>query len=554
MPGPLTAPLDRLAALVPQPRSVTPSGEVTTLPSPLPVGGHEPWAGDARARLACLTAVPGGDDAAVTLRVDAGLPVGGYRLDVGAGRVEIAAADAEGAANAVSTLQQLLDPRFALPAAAGVPRDLAVCAITDAPAYPWRGAHIDVARHFYPIGWLFAFVDAMAAHKLNVLHLHLTDDQGWRFEVPGYPLLTQIGAHREGTRLPTLSRHDGVPHGGFYTTDQLRALVEYAAQRGITIVPEVDVPGHVRALLAAYPEYGWGERLGVSTEMGVHTEVLWPTEKAVAMVEDVFAALLDIFDSPVIHIGGDECPTDQWQDNPDADALVAQYGLDGVHQLQRWFTLQLVDWLGRRGRRVIGWNEMLNGGEVPGAIVMSWEGAEPGVAALASGYQVVMAPAPLLYFDYLPSADPEEPFARRPVCTWQDIVAYDPAEGVPDEQRAGLLGLQGQIWTEFLPTTAQVEYLVWPRLCAVAQVGWHGPTDPAAFEPRLAAHVARLDARGIGYRPLAGPHPWQRGGTGIRQLVPWTPEHYYAIKADAAASGPDGEISGPQAPGDRTGG
>ncbi|QIK71556.1 beta-N-acetylhexosaminidase [Propioniciclava coleopterorum] len=528
----LTDPLDRVHALVPTPGSLDASGEVTELPTPLTVSGPADWATDAVARLSGLGAVPAAADGVLALTADDALPAGGYRLEVGEGRVALAASDAGGAASGISTLQQLLDPRLALPAAPGVPRTLARCTIVDAPAYPWRGAHVDVARHFFPIAWLFGFVDTIAAHKLNVFHLHLTDDQGWRFEVPGHPRLTQVGSHRPGTRFPTLPRHDGVPHGGFYTTDQLRALVEYARQRGITVVPEIDVPGHVRALLAAYPEYGWGESLGVSTEMGIHPEVLWPDEKALALVEDIFAALLDVFDSPIIHIGGDECPTDQWRDNPAADALVAEYGLDGVHQLQRWFTLRLVSWLAERGRRVIGWDEILDGGDVPGAIVMSWRGSEPGRRALAAGHAVVMAPAPTLYFDYLPSDDPDEPFARRPVVTWQDVASYDPAAGIPEAERGGLLGLQGQIWTEFLATTPEVEYLVWPRLAAVAQVGWSGPADPDAFEPVLAAHLARLDARGVNHRPLSGPLPWQRGGTGARRLVEWTPEDYYAIKED----------------------
>lgn len=517
----LADPFERLDSLIPTPTTVESTSKTTQLPLPLTVAGPSDWVFDAVARLVSLGATTVASDAALTLRLDESLPAGGYRLAVEGGAVTLDASDACGAASGISTLVQLLDPRFALPAAPGVPAKLAQCNITDAPLYPWRGSHVDVARHFYPLPWLFAHVDTMAAHKLNVLHLHLTDDQGWRFEVPGYPLLTEVGASRVGTRLPTLTEQDGIPHGGFYTGDQLRALVEYARQRGITVVPEIDVPGHVRALLAAYPEYGRGEHLDVPTELGIHREVLWPDEKSLALVKDIFTELLDVFDSPIIHIGGDECPTDQWRSIPEAAALAQSYGLDGVHQLQHWFTLRLVEFLAERGRRVIGWDEIVDEDDVPGAIVMSWQGVEPGRRALAAGHPVVMAPAPMLYFDYYPSDDPDEPLARDPACTWQDIVAFDPAAGIPQHESVGLLGIQGQIWTEFLPNPMQAEYLMWPRLTAMAEVAWRGPADPVTFEPRLEAHLARLDVRGVNFRPLAGPRPWQRGGTGVRRRTEW---------------------------------
>lgn len=523
----LDGPWQRLNSLIPTPASVAPGSGTTTLPTQPRVTGPTDWVTLACRLLSATGARPSPDaeanaGAEITIREADGIGSGAYRLSVSSAAITLDAADPAGVIHATQTLLQLLHPAFAAPA--GPPstsRDLPCCEIEDAPAHSWRGAHVDVARHFHPLPWLFTFVDALAAHKFNVLHLHLTDDQGWRFEVTKYPRLTEVGSHRPGTRYPSWAEHDGIPRGGYYSQAQLRGLVAYAEQRGITIVPEIDVPGHVRALLAAYPQYGWGEGQPVATNFDVFPEVLWLDDRAVALVEDIFTELLDVFPSEVIHIGGDECPKRQWRDNPDADALAASRGLAGFEQLQRWFTLHLRDWLAERGRRVIGWDEILNDGDVEDAIVMSWRGTRPGKEALARGYDVVMAPSPLLYFDSYQSDSPDEPYGREPVRTWADVVAFDPAEGVADEDQPHLLGVQGQAWSEFFPTVEHVEYMVWPRLCSLAEVAWRGQADPVTFEPRLRAHLERLDARAINYRPLDGPHPWQAGGTGARQREPW---------------------------------
>ncbi|WP_232549920.1 beta-N-acetylhexosaminidase [Propioniciclava soli] len=518
----LAEPAARFAALVPTPVSATLTEGVWELPEHPGVTGPAAWARTACRMLASCgaerttdaTEAAGG---ALTLtRVDE-LTDGAYRLEVTAGGVTLAAGEEAGLVHGLRTFLQLLDPGFGLPTARpGLPRTVACCRIEDAPRHAWRGAHIDVARHFHPLPWLFAFVDTLAAHKFNVLHLHLTDDQGWRFEVPKHPRLTEVGAHRPGTIYPGMTEHDGIPRGGFYTQDQLRALVAHAAERGITIVPEVDVPGHVRALLAAYPEYGWGEGLPIATHFDVLDEVLWLDDRALALVEDIYTDLLAVFPSEIIHIGGDECPTTQWRDNPEADALAASRGLGGVEELQAWFTRHLRDWLAARGRRTLGWDEIVEGDDIEDVVVMSWRGVEPGRAALARGHEVVMAPCPLLYFDYHQSDGEDEPLARNPARRWEDVVAFDPAEGVAEADRPRLLGVQGQAWSEFFTTVEHVEYMVWPRLCALAEVAWSGPADPAAFEPRLRAHVERLAAKAVNHRPLDGPHPWQAGGTG-----PW---------------------------------
>lgn len=520
----LDDPLARLDSLLPRPARVEATGEVTVLPERPNLAGPAAWVRTACRLLDAVGAVPvAGDVPPEFLLVeDPARPAASYLLEVTPLGIELAASDEAGLLNGLQTLRQLLDPAFTLPAAApDTGRELACCTIEDAARYAWRGAMIDTARHFPPLRWLFSFVDTLAAHKLNVLHLHLNDDQGWRFEVPAYPRLTEVGGHRPGTRRPTEEAHDGVPVGGYYTQAQLNALVAYAAQRGITIVPEIDVPGHVRALLAAYPEYGWGDGQPIATEFGIFPEILWPDDRALRLVEDIFTDLLAVFPSEVIHIGGDEVPRAQWRGNPDADALAASRGLDSVEQLQRWFTLHLRDWMAARGRRIVGWDEILADGDVEDAVVMSWQGDEPGRRALASGHDVVMAPAPLLYFDYDQSDSPEDPYGHGPVRTWQEVVAYDPAAGVAEADLPRLLGVQGQAWAEFMPTTDHVEYMVWPRLACLAEIAWHGPADPDAFEPILRAHLERLDMLGVNYRPLDGPRPWQAGGTGRRAHVEW---------------------------------
>lgn len=461
-------------------------------------------------------------DGAVVLSVSEGHhPKGGYRLHISEHDVEIDHADPEGLVNAVQTLKQLMPDhvhgRGSLP---GQVMSIPTVTITDAPALAWRGVHLDVGRHFQPLSFLYDFVDLLALHKINIFHLHLTEDQGWRFEVKKYPRLTEVGAWRTGTRFPDWEASDDVPHGGYYTQDQLRALNHHARLRGVTIVPEIDLPGHTTALLTAYPEFGDPDNLpdGVSTTFGIFTEVLHLDQRTMTMVTDVLSELLDVFDSPWIHIGGDECPREQWRNSPRAAELATSYGLESVDQLQRWFTEKLRVWLAERGRTLVGWDEIIDEAEVPGAVVMSWRGVEPGLRALDAGHQVIMAPVHPLYLDYYPSDDPLEPRSIGSRNTWQDIAAHDPYAGIPEDQRPNLIGIQAQLWTEYLVDERRVEYAAFPRVSVMAEVAWRGtPSDPDALEPRLAAHLGRLAARGVNLRPLTGPHPWQAGGGRYRR-------------------------------------
>ena len=454
----------------------------------------------------------------IRLDLDETLPAEAYRLVVDADQVLIAAADRAGFGWAVQTLRQLLPPAALLPGSRVRPLMLPVVSIEDRPRFAWRGLHLDTARHFVPPSDLYRFVDLLALHKFNVFHLHLTDDQGWRFESKRYPRLQEIASWRRETRRPAEEHGDGTPHGGFYRQDQLRALVGHAESRGITIGPELEFPGHVRALLAAYPEFANDPEAHhePATTFGVFDEVLNLEDRAMTMVFDLYEELLGVFPSRYVHIGGDECPTAEWLGSPRAVELASARGLSGPGQLQRWFTEQLRAWLAARGRSAVGWDEIAEEGPVAGAVAMAWRGASHGVRAAEHGMDVVMAPTRRTYLDYYPSERDDEPYRIGGLLEIPTVYAFEPLEAVPDEFAGHVLGVQGQLWTEYLPTPRDVDYAAFPRACALAEVAWSDPSGRSwsEFQPRLAAHLERLDALGVNYRPLPGPRPWQSGGTG----------------------------------------
>lgn len=526
---------DAAHALLPTPQSLTRLDGCLTLPNPLAASGSADQLGVVQALLGGtgLYVIPG-DDAVLRLE---GLSdsserrrAGAYDLEVTRTGIRVGSNDHEGLVNALTTLRQLL-PDWAQGPAPLPGEELRIdCVrISDSPEFPWRGMHLDVARHFMPLSFLYRFVDLLAMHKFNRFHLHLTDDQGWRFEVTSYPRLTEIGSHRSETVYPDWKRGNGTPHGGYYTQEQLKALVGYARVRGITIIPEIDVPGHVRSLLAAYPQFGemveapahdpaagaTHDQTGVATTWGVHDEVLQLTDEAVTMVEAVFAEVLDVFDSPWIHIGGDECPRTQWRASAKAAELAQQRGLDSVDQLQPWLTEHLRAWLAARGRILVGWDEILDDGEVPDAVVMGWRGIEACQRAVERDHQVIMCPGKPTYFDHYQSTCDQEPYAIGGNTTWQDVANFEPFTDLPADKHDLVLGIQGQVWTEYIQSPERVEYMTFPRASVLAQVAWTGHhSDPGTLEPLLRRHLRRLDAAGVNYRPLDGPHPWQRGGSG----------------------------------------
>ncbi|WP_413799559.1 beta-N-acetylhexosaminidase [Streptomyces iranensis] len=473
---------------------------------------------------------PGGDDT-ISLRIDAALETEGYRLTVADGRVEIAGGTAAGVHWGTQTLRQLLGPeafRRAPLRGAETGWELAERTVEDAPRFAWRGLMLDVARHFMPKDGVLAYLDLLAAHKLNVFHFHLTDDQGWRVEIRRYPKLTEVGAWRERTKLGHRASPlwDERPHGGHYTQDDIREIVAYAAERHITVVPEIDIPGHSQAAIAAYPELGNTDvidtaSLGVWTTWGINPNVLAPTDNTLRFYEHVLEEVLELFPGAFVHIGGDECPKDQWKASPAAQERVRALGLADEDELQSWFIRHFGHWLAERGRRLIGWDEILEGGapDAPlpeGAAVSSWRGYAGGIAAARAGHDVVMCPEQQVYFDHRQAPGEDEPVPIGYVRTLEDVYRFEP---VPPQLTGAdadrVLGAQANLWTEVMEDRRRVDYQAFPRLAAFAEVVWSAlPPSPErdfeAFQGRMEAHYARLDALGVSYRPPAGPLPWQR--------------------------------------------
>lgn len=437
----------------------------------------------------------------------------GYRLTVEPQRVIVRAATPAGLFYGGVTLRQLLPvevfgrQRSATLAAGGA--FLPCLDIRDAPRFPWRGLLLDVARHYQPPAFIERFIDLMALHKLNTLQLHLTDDQGWRLEIRKYPRLTRIGSVRaESPRRGDREHGDGTPYGPyFYTRVQIRALVAYAARRHVTLVPEIEMPGHFLAALTAYPEFSCtGGPFRVRTRWGVEPDILCVgNDAAVRLATDILGEVCDLFPGRFIHIGGDEAPRDRWKTCPKCQARMRAEGLTREAQLQTWLNRRLEQFLAGRGRRLIGWDEILEGGLTPGAAVMSWRGTEGGLAAARAGHDVVMSPTTHCYFDYAQARGPAEPEAIGGFVPLSTVYAFEPMPaGLEPDRRPHLLGAQGNVWTEYLATPAEVEYFTYPRAVALAEVVWSpaGGRTFEAFQARLAAQLRRLDRQDVRYRRL----------------------------------------------------
>ncbi len=444
----------------------------------------------------------------------------GYRLSVTRQKVEIRAAKPAGAFYGLQTFRQLLPPEAFRRAPAGEVAWKAACVeIEDKPRFSWRGSHLDVARHFLPKEFLLKHLDLMALHKLNVFHWHLTEDQGWRIEIKKYPKLVEVGAWRKDSALgpppperPRKWKFRGKPHGGYYTQEEAREVVAYAAERFITVVPEIEMPGHARAAIAAYPELGnTGKPIEVATSWGIFEEIFNVEDRTLKFLQDVLDEILAIFPSKFIHVGGDEVPKKEWKESPAAQARMKALGLKTEEELQSWFIRQMGAWLDSRGRRLVGWEEILEGGLAPGATVMSWQSIEPAIATAKLGHDAIMAPTQWTYLDYLQSKDPREPVGIGGNNPLEKVYAFDPIPNeLAPELAKHILGGQAQIWTEYMPNGKHVEYMAWPRLCALAESVWS--TQKArgwdGFKQRLGdAHLRRLKYLDVAYRPLEGPHP-----------------------------------------------
>ncbi|WP_127360218.1 beta-N-acetylhexosaminidase [Actinacidiphila soli] len=460
----------------------------------------------------------------IVLALDSALATEAYRLTVDAHGIGITGGSAAGVFWGAQTLRQLLGPAaYRKAPVAGAAWAVAQTTIEDEPRFGWRGVMLDVARHFMPKDGVLRYLDLLAAHKLNVLHLHLTDDQGWRVEIKRYPRLTEVGAWRARTKvgLRESPLWDERPHGGYYTQDDIREIVAYAADRHITVVPEIDIPGHSQAAIAAYPELGNTDVIDTTTlpvlsSWGVNPNVLAPTDGTLRFYEDVLDELLELFPSPFFHIGGDECPKEQWKASATAQTRIKELDLADEDELQSSIIRHFDRWLAGRGRRLIGWDEILEGGLAPGAAVSSWRGYAGGIAAAQAGHDVVMCPETHVYLDWRQSDRDDEPIPIAHVRTLEDVYRFEP---VPDEltpdEAAHVIGAQANIWTETADSARAVDYLAFPRLVAFAEVAWSQLPAPAdrdydGFDARMAAHYARLDALGVEYRRPGGPLPWQQ--------------------------------------------
>ena len=539
-----------LTDIVPAPRSVTPgTGPDFVLDTATALGagpGTEDTARWLRGTLSPAAGLPlppaggrSGEGGTVALRTDEAtadrLGPEGYVLEVAADCVRITGGAPAGVFWGAQTLRQLLGPaayRRANATPDGGTWVLPAVRIEDAPRFPWRGYMLDVARHFTPKDGVLRTLDLLAAHKLNVLHLHLTDDQGWRIEIRHRPRLTEVGGTRARSRVghrgrpgeaPRRPLWDERPHGGWYTQEDLREIVAYAADRHITVVPEIDIPGHSQAAIAAHPELGNTDvvdtaSMQVWTDWGVSPNVLAPSDTVLRFYEGVLEEVLEIFPSRFVHLGGDECPKDHWRASAAAQARMRELGLTGEDALQSWFIQHFDRWLTARGRRLIGWDEILDGGLAEGAAVSSWRGYAGGIAAARAGHDVVMCPEQQVYLDHRQDDGPDEPVPLGYVRTLRDVYRFEP---VPRElagtgRERHVLGAQANMWTECTESQQRVDYQAFPRLAAFAEVAWSPLPPPHArdfgdFERRMdQAHYARLEAMGVDYRPPQGPHPWQR--------------------------------------------
>ncbi|MEO5624504.1 MAG: family 20 glycosylhydrolase [Dokdonella sp.] len=421
-----------------------------------------------------------------------------YELTIDSHQIRVSARATRGLFYGAVTLWQLLTQEGSKSASIEVP----ALRIIDAPRFAWRGAMLDSARHFQSPDFIKHFIDQLALAKLNIFHWHLTDDQGWRIEIKKYPRLTDVGAWRKPAGAAgTDANGKPVRYGGYYTQDEIRDIVRYARERNVTIVPEIDMPGHMQAAIAAYPELGSaGDTPVVSPDWGVHSYILNVDETTFAFVENVLDEIMALFPGDYIHVGGDEAVKDQWKASPHVQARMHALGIANEVALQGWFIARLQKYLAAHGRKLIGWDEILEGGVPAEATVMSWRGAKGGIEAAQQGHDVVMAPSPDLYLDHLQSDAADEPSGRPDPRTLADIYAFEPApSGMGDDASAHVLGAQANLWTEHMRTPALVEHAAFPRLAALAEVLWSPPSthDWNSFVLRLAPQMDRYAAAGV---------------------------------------------------------
>ena len=441
----------------------------------------------------------------------------GYRMSISSERILIGANTSKGFFYAVQTIIQLLPPMYSGEWSAAIDKTLndqptnnvlPSVEIMDKPRFGYRGMHLDVSRHFFPVSFVKKYIDALALHKFNTFHWHLTDDQGWRIEIKQFPKLTQIGSKRKETMEGSYSKEprtfDGVEYGGFYTQEEIKDVIHYAQDRFITIVPEIEMPGHALAALSAYPEFSCdpSKKYEAATTWGIFEDVFCPNEKTFDFIDKVLTEVTALFPSKYIHVGGDECPKTAWKKSAFCQDLMKKLGLKNEEELQSYFIQRVEKMLTAKGRKLLGWDEILEGGLSPTATVMSWRGEKGGIEAAKQSHDVIMTPSTYVYFDYYQANPDKEPLAIGGFLPLRKVYNYEPYPNeLAPEQTKYIVGVQGNIWTEYLPTESSVEYMVFPRAIALSETAWSAKENKnwESFSDRLSYHVKRLEAMKINY-------------------------------------------------------
>lgn len=442
-----------------------------------------------------------GSSNVIELKSDAALTEEAYKLDVTPKKITITAKGNKGYFYAFQSLMQLLPADvFSSVKVSDIKWEVPACKIEDAPRYAYRGLMLDVGRHFFPVSFIKKFIDILALHKLNNFHWHLTEDQGWRIEIKKYPLLTQVGSKRKETLVGHFgtNKYDGKEYGGFYTQEEVKEVVAYATSKYVNVIPEIELPGHATAALAAYPKLGCNpdKIYQVVTTWGVHDDVFCPREETFTFLEDVLTEVIALFPSQYIHIGGDECPKKQWKESRFCQDLMKREGLKDEHELQSYFIRRIDKFITSKGRKMIGWDEILEGGLSPNATVMSWRGVDGGIAAAKENHDAIMTPTGYFYLDYY-QADPKtEPLAIGGYLPLEKTYSYEPMpKELTAEQQKHIIGVQANIWTEYMGTPEYVEYMAYPRASALSEIAWSPKElkNYQDFEKRMKVHVKRLE-------------------------------------------------------------
>lgn len=430
------------------------------------------------------------------------LPEGYYHMVVNENGVDIFSTTASGLFYGVQSLMQLIQEEQNI-------WRIPTVTITDFPRFAWRGLHLDVCRHFFPVEFVKRYIDLMAQYKFNTFHWHLTEDQGWRIEIKKYPKLATTAAYRKETLIGHYSdqphKFDGQRYGGYYTQEEIKEVVDYAAKRFVTIVPEIEMPGHALAALSAYPHLGCtGGPYEAATLWGVFDDVFCAgKESTFEFLEDVLDEVIALFPGEYIHVGGDECPKTRWEKCEHCQKRIKDEGLHDEHELQSYFITRMEKYLNSKGKKLIGWDEILEGGLAPNAAVMSWRGEEGGIAAAQSGHNVVMSPGFALYFDHYQGEPEEEPVAFGGNTPLKKVYEYDPAPtSLSQEEMSYILGAQANLWTEYIQTPEHAEYMAYPRALALAEVVWSPKEnrDWNNFVQRLPHQFILLDRKNVNYR------------------------------------------------------